>query len=385
MAAAPQQRRHSRRARLLRALVAAGVLCASVADAAGEAAAAQFAGFWEPRPRARYGSLVATLAAPEVRRKGGSLPECTFAFTPPAGAPALGPVRSLCVVGERHSGTNFVSALLDANFAFGDTGLVPHARLLDPVGRLPPRPGRIGHGCTAHKHAAQGDASAAPLAPGTATEERPDADTFLAVFVTRNAFDWRVAAARCVRAMRARADASTTWVRRFLQGAAHGIAAMGNDAVGRTGGCTRRQRVGAPDGVPDDALAARRGQHEPRGRSHARARDARCEAHRLGCAAMAPRGVAAVRVPAVWRRRRCRRVAGCTRALLRAAPKRRGGTRMGAATQPPGRRRCLPFRHVARRRRCRWCVPSKPMRADWAVCGSYIRARQALRRWRCRP
>ena len=89
-------------------------------------------------------------------RPAGTLPRCSFPSR--AAAEPAQQLRTLCVVGERHSGTNFVSALLDLNFAFEDdadasTGddsrppLQAHQRLIDPLGRVPPRPGRVGHGC----------------------------------------------------------------------------------------------------------------------------------------------------------------------------------------------------------------------------------------------
>jgi len=93
------------------------------------------------------------------------LPCCAFPGAAADAAPTQ--LRTLCVIGERHSGTNFVSALLDLNFAFDDDddddvekdsanataddalrhALHTHPRLKDGLGRVPPRPGRVGHGC----------------------------------------------------------------------------------------------------------------------------------------------------------------------------------------------------------------------------------------------
>jgi hypothetical protein len=194
--------------------------CAVLAAAAGAGDAA--AGAWAVTfPAAASWSLP---------RAPGTLPRCAF-----PGAPSAGPVspqlRTLCVIGERHSGTNFVSALLDLNFAFEDDAsaaddkasdvnatastprlaLQAHPRLADALGRVPPRPGRVGHGCarraparshtskraltcdlarscTAHKHAAQPvRGAAAHVAPGFAPVDEAD---FLAVLVVRNPLDW---------------------------------------------------------------------------------------------------------------------------------------------------------------------------------------------------
>ena len=165
-------------------------------------------------------------AAPS--KQPGALPRCAFPGAAAGAAPT--PLRTLCVIGERHSGTNFVSALLDLNFAFEDdadddaanatsadalrVALHTHPRLKDGLGRVPPRPGRVGHGCahtllvlapwltqrrgscTAHKHASQpARGAAAHVAPGFAP---PDEAAFLAVLVVRNAVDWCVRHGACV-------------------------------------------------------------------------------------------------------------------------------------------------------------------------------------------
>lgn len=129
---------------LLAPLAAAS--CCACASAAADAAASAWAVSY---PSAANWSLP---------RPAGTLPRCSFPSADYAAAEPAQQLRTLCVVGERHSGTNFVSALLDLNFAFADDAdaaagddsrppLQAHPRLTDPLGRVPPRPGRVGHGC----------------------------------------------------------------------------------------------------------------------------------------------------------------------------------------------------------------------------------------------
>jgi hypothetical protein len=164
----PRSRGGVRRARLATAALAA--LAASAPACASASAADAFAGWWHSRGN---GSSLVSLPDWAAPRQPGELPLCSFHAPPGAhderaahDAAAAPPrrIRSLCVVGERHSGTNFVSSLLDANFAQLEdadaddaaadvaddsqtTPLVAHARFYDPLSRLPPRPGRVGHGC----------------------------------------------------------------------------------------------------------------------------------------------------------------------------------------------------------------------------------------------
>jgi hypothetical protein len=86
--------------------------------------------------------------------------------------------------GERHSGTNLLSVILDANFV-----LHQHPQLEGPLGQPPPpRAGSVGHGCTAHKHALQpASEREAAIAAG---ETLPDMSRTLAVIIVRNPFDW---------------------------------------------------------------------------------------------------------------------------------------------------------------------------------------------------
>lgn len=139
------------------AVVFAASITSCVALAAASGAGDASAGAWTVTfPAAASWSLP---------RPPGTLPRCSFpgALSGAAEPPQL---RTLCVIGERHSGTNFVSALLDLNFAFEDDAgaaddasavngtastprlaLQAHPRLKDALGRVPPRPGRVGHGC----------------------------------------------------------------------------------------------------------------------------------------------------------------------------------------------------------------------------------------------
>ena len=80
-----------------------------------------------------------------------------------------------CVIGERHSGTNFLSSLIDSNF-FLDRAPKhshPHARQKNPAAR-------VGQGCLEHKHMPQRSDAAAAAAM---------ADT-VAIIIVRNVADW---------------------------------------------------------------------------------------------------------------------------------------------------------------------------------------------------
>lgn len=88
--------------------------------------------------------------------------------------------------GERHSGTNLVVMLLDANFELG----ARHPLLQETLGRTPKHKlnRHVGSGCTAHKHLLQPvDGRNASVSPG---EALPDMSRTLAVVVVRNVFDW---------------------------------------------------------------------------------------------------------------------------------------------------------------------------------------------------
>ena len=145
----------------LLALLSAAVCRAALATEA--AAGTAYFGVATAAPRA-WAVAFPSAADWSAPRPAGALPRCAFPGAAADAAPTQ--LRTLCVIGERHSGTNFVSALLDLNFAFDDdadadranatdalrSALRAHPRLKDGLGRVPPRPGRVGHGC-AHRAA----------------------------------------------------------------------------------------------------------------------------------------------------------------------------------------------------------------------------------------
>ena len=116
-------------------------------------------------------------AAPQTP---GLLPSCSFVSGTrrPQGGGAPLSLRRMCVVGERHTGTNFLSALLDDNFLLMRPPLQPHPN--QRAGRVPP--GNVGQGCTSHKHMPQADAMPPPHAH--IMEES------VAVIIVRNPVDW---------------------------------------------------------------------------------------------------------------------------------------------------------------------------------------------------
>jgi len=74
------------------------------------------------------------------------------------------PIRTVCVTGERHSGTNFLHALLEQNFKYADAVYLPTGAdiakntttsTLYRHSRTQRRNNPVGYGCTAHTHGFQ--------------------------------------------------------------------------------------------------------------------------------------------------------------------------------------------------------------------------------------
>ena len=102
--------------------------------------------------------------------------KCTLS-EPSGGALPL-TVQRACVVGERHSGTNYISSLLDLNFRFTKPPKWGH-----PSGKfVAGAPTTVGQGCLAHKHMPQTSSD-----PGAAASLMSETVAFV---VVRNPVDW---------------------------------------------------------------------------------------------------------------------------------------------------------------------------------------------------